>query len=202
MEPTKSNTALNKYRVARSDYRTIAINQLSFANNLLLTLAVGFLTLGIDRKDFETLSFSAHSSFSWSKLSLILMLVFFIISIIGGVFVMFSRLYDFRITRYILSIRIRIQHKYKVDLGYPTLRITTKKDRWESFWVLWRGKEDKFFPANINLYEDDRIKFMKNFMSLRKLAADLGSASMKWTQYQAATFIAGMICFVINLLGL
>lgn len=84
MEDKKKQQLLLKYRTARNEYRTIAINQLSFANNLLLTLAVGFMTLGVDKEDFKDLSFRYGGQFSFEKLLLILFVGSMVVSICLG----------------------------------------------------------------------------------------------------------------------
>lgn len=201
----RNQLKLQKYRNARNDYRTIAINQLSFANNLLLTLAVGLLTLGIDKKDFETLSLCPNDAFSWSKFFLVLFLVLMLLSILWGVLVMFSRLYDFRVTRYILEIRIKIMEKYGASLGYKLLEETTRKKRWKSFWTIGRNKMEKFSQDAINgFYPGDNSEdsFNGKFTRLREIAKNLGSASMVWVKYQAVFFIIGVICFLVYLVCL
>lgn len=199
-EDQKKLRQLQKYRTARNEYRTIAINQLSFANNLLLTLAVGFLTLGIDKEDFKTLSFRYADDPSAEKFFLVLFIGSMTFSIFWGVKVMFSRLYDFRLTRYILTIRVRILDKYNKKLGYETLRETTKKNRHESFKSAMEVSYHKFSQNEIDSFLSNQNDFKNHFKALREIAQDLGDASIKWTQCQSISLIIGVVFFLAHLL--
>jgi len=199
-EDQKKLRQLEKYRTARNEYRTIAINQLSFANNLLLTLAVGFLTLGIDKEDFKTLSFRCTDDPSAEKFFLVLFIGSMTFSIFWGVKVMFSRLYDFRLTRYILTIRVRILNKHNKKLGYKILRETTKRNRNESFKSAWEARYHKFSQEEIDNFQSNQNVFKSHFKTLREIAQDLGNASIKWTHYQSISLIIGVLFFLAHLL--
>ena len=199
-EDQKKLRQLQKYRTARNEYRTIAINQLSFANNLLLTLAVGFLTLGIDKQDFKTLSFRFTEHPSAEKFFLVLFIASMTFSIFWGVKVMFSRLYDFRLTRYILTIRVRILDKYNKKLGYEILRETTKRDRQESFKSALGTRYHKFSQDEIDNFPSNQSVFENHFKTLREIAQDLGNASIKWTQYQSISLLLGVLFLLAHLL--
>ncbi|GGH01559.1 hypothetical protein GCM10007415_42110 [Parapedobacter pyrenivorans] len=199
-EDQKKLRQLQKYRTARNEYRTIAINQLSFANNLLLTLAVGFLPLGIDKEDFKTLSFRYTDDPSAEKVFLVLFIGSMTISIYWGVKVMFSRLYDFRLTRYILNIRVRILDKHNKRLGYEILRNTTKRNRCESLKLVWKARYHKFSQEEIDSFPSNQSAFKNHFKALREIAQDLGDASIKWTQNQSISLIIGVLFFLAHLL--
>lgn len=122
---------------------------------------------------------------------------------VWGVLVMFSRLYDFRLTRHILTIRVRILEKINGEkLSYDILQPTFRKDRWSSFWISWRDKIDKFTQADINNFEHDKDVFEDRFQNLRKICQDLGDASIKWTRFQSCWLLIGVAFFLFHLLAI
>jgi hypothetical protein len=80
---SKNSNTLN------SDWRNITINQLSFTNNLILTLSTGFLIYCLDKITPNKVVNNFHQLF------LIISIISLTISVLYGFSVMFSRLYDF-----------------------------------------------------------------------------------------------------------
>lgn len=184
---------------ARAEYRTIAINQLSLTNNLLLTICVGLLTFGFNKDELIDISFSLSHKIDFNKSLLIFFILSTFISILLGVAVTFSRLMDFRLTRYILGIRIKIYHKHQINLGYETLNKTHKNNLFSTFRKLLNDKHVRFSEEEILNFKTNEDNFKTRFSALRKTSQDIGQASILWTKYQGFFFLIAVVFFILHL---
>ncbi len=94
----------NKYLERQVRWSDKTRDQLSFFNNLLLTLSVGFLSFGYKEIKIDSLSINLCSpqiSFTFDVFSFIIMAI----SIYCGLVVALNRLFDYRLTSHINQIR-------------------------------------------------------------------------------------------------
>lgn len=181
-----------------------AIEQLSFANNFLLTISTGLLAFTIDKEILSKIKFclciyDINKSLSFYSFSLF----FIILSISTGIIVLIARLYDFRLSRHITLVRKRFYQKNKKSI--------TDKDKYAATLV-----HDDFRPPNLyqtivtifkvifvkiqflekNEMQTSKSNFPKEkFKAIRKLSFRLGSISWKWTKLQGLYFLIGVIFY-------
>jgi len=107
---------LKEYQQRQKDWRDISTNQFSVVNNILITLSAGYLALAFDKSKLEGLYVNVDAKIDCALTFYLLTLLLIILSIIMGVSVMFSRLYDTRISRHIALTRQRVYKKHKKAL--------------------------------------------------------------------------------------
>lgn len=176
------NELKNEYHERNIRWTQTALNQLSFFNNLLLSLSVGFLAFCFKPEFFKDLSPSLNE-IDWSKSFLIASIIFIVLSIIIGLITSISRLKDFRITRAINQIRQRTyEHSDKLlDESTPD-----KYKRINRIFTLFKK------PPEITIEEckkyTEHANFDFRFRELRNIAYNLGINSWNYTSYQTILF--------------
>jgi hypothetical protein len=178
----------NNLRERHSAWRDIAVTQLSNANNTILGFSTGFIVFCLDK--CETISFDINlsSKFDKPKLFLSLCLVSLLLSIFYGISVLFSRLYDFRITRHIILTRIRSVK----ELDYDEFESSNMCNRINAlFQIIF--KEIPFITKDkAKNLELDNMEFNK----LRKLSFVIGESTWLWLKFQVFCFLLGCLFFV------
>ena len=178
-------------RERHSAWRDIAVTQLSNANNTILGFSTGFIIFCLD--EFDTIGFDLNisSEFEKSKLFFGFCLFSLLLSILYGISVLISRLYDFRITRHINLTRIRS----KKELDYDEFDKTNMCNRINAlFQIIF--KEIPFISrvkAQVLELKDE------GFNKLRKLSFVLGEATWVWLKFQVIYFLLGCLFFVLYL---
>lgn len=165
--------------------------QLSFFNNLLLTISIGFLSFAYDRL--------FQDSFCNSKfiiLILFISIISIILSIIVGLICVFSRLYDFRITAQINQVRYWV-YKYNKQTfkdKSPTLFIKGKR-----FFLLFNVICNKYPKISIEKCKVNKINedFKSEFEELRSISHNLGLGTWNKLKYQIVLFFIGIVLFAI-----
>lgn len=203
----ENNDKLNEYKQRHKEWRDISVTQLSNANNILITLSTGLLALGL--KSGKENEFSCSEKISFILLA---------ISICYGIAVLFSRLYDFRISRHLALTRQRFYNEYIKEKGEENKGEGSKGDESEKYKkgllpdnhlgnVTYCNRIMTFLPTllcSIGFINKDEIttnsyKDTKNkFQALRKKSDILGSATWIWTKYQVFFFLSGAILYFIT----
>ncbi len=173
--------------------------QFSFFNNLLLTLSVGFISFGYDNLMDTKIFFSfCHPQFDTTIF--VLSFISIVLSILVGIFCVFSRLLDFRITTHINQVRYWSIKYSNTTLGDSSLKKI--KDILPSLTsLIFNGfnridiDECKSLK-NSNLEEIDAFK--ANFKILRAISQHLGNGTWIKLKWQIVLFFIGIICFVIS----
>ena len=183
-----------EYKERHRYWSTIAINQLSFTNNFLLTISTGMLAFCFEKFDKRYSNIhcclcnkcAINGALTWSVLSLICLLV----AIIFGIIVMISRLYDNRITRHITWVRLKAfrQNKRKLsDKRNEELNCCKKA-------ILFL----RILFCGIKLNKDQVID--SDFDEDRKIAFNLGQISWSFIRLQAIAFLFASILYILSLL--
>lgn len=184
----------NKFHERYIRWRDKTRDQLSFFNNLLLTISIGFLSFVFANEQYsQKLEIcSVNQSFY------IIMSVFLIlISIFSGLLVANTRLYDFRITAHIIQIRSWVNEKLPFQ--------THNYGIWLKFILILKvifGKCRKIEYRNCVKLEymskTEKRDFLKNFRNLRCDAHNLGSLTWLNLNFQILFFLLSIIFFVIS----
>jgi hypothetical protein len=190
----------NKYHERYVRWQDKTREQLSFFNNLLLTLSVGFLSFAY--KNF--LDQKIEFNLSHPKLSTTL-LVFSIVSISISIFVgllcVINRLYDFRITTHINQIRYWVWKHSNTELDESSSPEYNKCERRLLTISLFccgfkriKIEECKEFK---NACFEKRGEFSAKFKKLRTLTHNLGIGTWNRLNWQIGLFFVGILLFVV-----
>jgi hypothetical protein len=173
--------------------------QLSFFNNLLLTLSIGFLSFAYK----NILNSDMQVCICYSKLSTTLLLISIAsigLSIFVGLMCVISRLYDFRITAHFNQVRYWV---YKFTKQSFKDKSPTKFKRGKRFVLFFNVicnkypkisiEESKKYDSN----EEFKSKIDELFDELRSIAHNLGLGSWNKLKWQIGLFFIGILSFVI-----
>jgi len=194
--------SLNDYKSRQKEWRDITVNQLSITNNLLTTLVLGYTGLIFDKTVIQNATFFFNSKIDWNLTFYFISLNLIIISLLFGIAVMLTRLYDFRISRQLAFVRLRIYKSHKKTLkGYDA-------DFSEPHFMEMLKSLYRIIFINLNFTTLKEIKnFKRNsekvidkFESLQKLSRNLGSASWRWTKLQLAFTAFSILTYIIYLI--
>jgi hypothetical protein len=169
-----SDDKYKEYSERHKEWSNMAVNQLSVTNNLLFTLASGFFVFCVEQKKYKNLHFGL-SNFSAEYTFYMLAITCIVISIFCGTIVIFTRLYDFRISRHIALARKRESKENKCSSLCNIL-----------FGTLIFVKD-----------EEVRTEKVKKLNVLRRLAHILGELSWVWTKLQTMFLLLSVILYFI-----
>lgn len=189
------NTELkNEYHERNVRWTQTTINQLSFFNNLLLSLGVGFLAFSFNPDLLKNLKFSLNE-IDWSISFLALSVVSIVLSIVLGLITSIARLKNFRITRNINQIRQwTYEHSEKLlDESTPE-----KYKRIKRTFIIFK-KQPQISIEECKAY-NQIVDFNLRFRELRNLAHNLGLNSWNYTKKQTILFgfsVAFYLCSIL-----
>lgn len=179
----------------------IAINQFSRVNELLLGFTAVFLGfLLVERKDSLCNKLFYCCELNWEYATLLLSLIFSVISIIYGIALIINRLIDYRITRQITQVRKRYYKDFEEGLYTPKI---TKKIYFPLLTLLHYFLIDK--PEK-KFIEESEIKDWKTnkelinrFQELRNVMFILSKNSWRLISRQIIFFSLSFLVFGVNL---
>ncbi|AIN75176.1 hypothetical protein O8E88_002296 [Flavobacterium psychrophilum] len=177
-----------------SDWRNISINQLSFTNNLILTFSSGFFIYIFSDKKIPDFHINTNENFVYTKFAFAFCIIFLLLSIIYGIAILFTRLYDFRITRNILFARSRTNNQ----LEYIDFSEFTFNERVSALWKILFKKLPFLTREDAKKSINDK-EFIKKFEELLKLSKILGTSSWLWTKFQILHLSLSFILYLIFL---
>lgn len=191
---------LNEYKQRQKEWRDISVTQLSNVNNILITLSTGLLVFGIENRE-KNIQFVLCSCIDWNDTLFVISVILMCISIGYGIAVLFSRLYDFRISRHLALTRQRFykeQRKEDKDRLLPDNNLGKFNycDRIITFLQILMCKIDFINKDDIKTKPITETK--SRFKSLRKKSKILGEATWLWTKYQVFFFLLSAIIYLIT----
>ena len=184
----------NKYHERHIRWRDKTRDQLSFFNNLLLTISIGFLSFIFANEQYSNkLEICSVNQNFYIIMSVVLILI----SIFSGLLVVITRLYDFRITAHIVQIRSWVNEKLPIQ--------THNYGIWLKFILIFKvifGKCRKIEYRNCVKLEymskTEKRVFLKDFRNLRCDAQNLGGLTWLNLNCQISFFLLSMIFFVTS----
>lgn len=180
-----------KFYTERYEYWTdMSLSQLSLTNNLLLTISIGFIAFCFDKDNID------QSENRFFLTSIILMGI----SVFLGLCVVFSRLYDFRISRSLLLIRKRIYVHNQKTMPDNFIGHFNMYDRLGAFLFIIFRKLPSISKDMIDDYENNKKSIEEKFTKLRILSKKLGSASWRWSKIQALFLLLAIVFYIISFL--
>jgi len=199
---------IEEYRERNIRWSDAALNQLSFYNNLLLTLSVGFLSFSFDKCSFKGIRLS-FEAVSWSHTFLVWSVILIAISIMLGLFVAINRLQDFRVSRQITLSRFRMRKYLNEPLDEDT---PDEFNSWRRLTLAFHSypkiKIEEYKTCKTNeesdeLKKKEKEKAIKNikfkFRELRNIAHNLGRTTWKLTVGQTTCFAISILFYVMSI---
>jgi hypothetical protein len=195
---------LKNYIRRNQNWQDKAINQLSFANNFLLSISSGLFVFLFDKEIFSKIQFITTDSKIDKPLTFYsLSLLFVLVSISTGIFVLISRLYDFRLTRHITLTRQRFyennqyiaksENKNLAKLPHEELNSYSLKQRLSTILKVLFIKIDFLTKSEMQTTKSDFP--IAKFNKIREISNILGEISWKWTKLQGLFLLIGLISY-------
>ena len=193
-----------KYREQYRFWTDKKVSQLSFHNNLLLTL--GLAMLGYWSKNnsvFSNLVINCEADIEWSIVIFILGFASIIVSIVAGFILSLSRLYDLRLTSNISLTKMRAaDESIELELNDPikpsckdSIKSPTESPIEILFDVSWNYKYYKISKNEIKNTDE----FHKKLAAARQKASNLGHLTWQLVQWQTLSMLIGVILFIVTL---
>jgi vacuolar-type H+-ATPase subunit I/STV1 len=187
------NEKEKEYSERAKDWKNILVNQISFTNNLISTLAAGYLLYLIDKLPNGDIKLVILNKIDWRISLYMVTVILVLISIMIGTLILLSRLYDFRITRNIALTRKRICGKH----NKPMPDFTVQGKGFCSLFCTIFNKIDFVEKSDCDqLSERVKTKFNK----LRTQSKTLGNWTWKLTKIQLFVILVSVISHFISLI--
>jgi hypothetical protein len=196
---TLSMTEKNQdYTERYKEWREISVTQLSATNNILLTISVGLLAFSFNKEEFNKIHFDTAQSICWTHFFYVASIISLALSMTFGIAVLFSRLYDFRISRHLALTRKRLYSKKQGLLPDDDLGEINMMDRLVGISKVLFIKLPFVTKTQIDNYQSGG-QLTTDFNSLRRLANVLGAASWRWTKVQTLLFFLSVLFYILHL---
>lgn len=192
---------LNEYLQRQKEWRDISTQQLSFSNNILITIAAGYLVLIFDKSELRKVEINLNSSIDWPILLYFVSVLLAIAAILLGVMVMINRLYDFRISRHIALTRKRVYKKHTEVLSESTLGAISSWDIITGQFNIMFKKIEFIAIDEIDSFEANKESISTKFNLLRRQSKVIGSTSHKWTKIQILLMLVSLIIYTCYIIG-
>lgn len=199
----------NSYIERHRHWQDQAINQLSTANNFMLTISIGLLAFCFDKNVFVEMEFCICAcKIDWSLTLHFFALLFLTVAIMYGMAVLITRLYDFRITRNLTLTRQRFYKENEkritdenpkaallpaADFSYPGFRKRMKAIFKVIFVEIDLLTKTESLEVKTNEYT------LNKFNSLREFSFTLGTISWRFPRFQALFFGLATLLYVLSL---
>lgn len=194
------NEMENKFHERHIRWRDKTRDQLSFFNNLLLTISLGFLSFVFANEHYsQKLEICSVNQ----NLYIIISVVLILFSIFSGLMVVITRLYDFRITSHINQVRdwiftysngMMLSNQSSVDYKCFHRIVLVIKVIINNF---HRINFDECKKTNSKSDEEIEL-FFQRFEQLRTISHNLGNATWSNLKWQILLFFIGIVCFALS----
>jgi hypothetical protein len=176
-----------------------SLNQLTFFNNILVTLTIAFISFAFNLKAFHGLAFSSHVN--WSLTFSVFSITLAIVSAISGVYFSFNRLYDFLLSRHLNLTRYRMLKYHDQILNadsYGQDDQISGLRKWFLSFDLLTGYPYKIIVCKGQ--DSDAIGQVKeNFINMRKITYNLGLVTGKLLTIQVISFISCLFAYLLSI---
>jgi len=188
----KKQEYLERYRF----WSAQSIQQLSFSNNLLLTIAVAALGyfFGKREKVYSNLFIDLNESIDLVIFFFILGSFLLALSILCGVVLSISRLYDFRLTRHISLTRKRVCQKGDLLQDEP-LNSPSMRSAFHDIWHIFYNFEK--FEISQQECREAKETLLHKFRELRKISQSLGRITWVLFNFQSVFFVVGILIYAV-----
>ncbi len=194
----KSKCKTQEYNFRYRFWSDKRISQLSFHNNLLLTVGIAAIGYFWKERDsvYKTLIIDFHSSIDCKVFLFFIGIVILFLSVLCGFLLSLSRLYDLRLTANIVITRRRLAEKAMNLKDEPLSEkgfFLSIKSLWS---VFWNYPQYKIAKTCIKADERD---LQKKFTLLRQKSEDLGTSTWTLMKCQTVCMLVSMVFLIIVL---
>lgn len=175
--------------------------QLSFYNNLLLTLSIGYLSFTYKPKAFENLHWTLSDEKTDFSLTFTVSSIWLVaLTILLGLLLAINRLQDFKITKHINEVR-KWMYEYsdrKMDQQSPAKFIWNKRLllSFQTYPLIILEDCLNFNTAS----QENKDQLKHKFRSLRNIAYNLGLNTWTLTIIQTVAFGLSVCCYLIGII--
>ncbi len=192
---------LNKKQEYQERYRFWSdkrVAQLSFHNNLLLTIGIAIIGYFWSERSsvYTKLIIDCEAEIDWKIVFFILGLVTTGLSVLAGFVLSLSRLYDLRLTSNIALTRIRALDKAVTIQENEALKSGFLKSILALAVVSWNYQKYEIRKTEIGNTE----AFQQKFNELRQKASDLGVSTWGLVKWQTLSMLSAFMLFTLTLI--
>lgn len=173
------------------------ISQLSFHNNLLLTIGIGVIGYFWSERSsiYTKLVFDCEAEIDWITTFFLIGIASAFVSVVTGFILSLSRLYDLRITSNIALTRKRTKDKSIVIKEEDTSKSGFFQSLRVLVAVMWSYQNHEIKKREI---EDTEV-FHNKFNELRQKASDLGVSTWGLVKWQTLSMLVAFLFFTLTL---
>lgn len=190
---------VNSYKKRVSEWRDFSISQLSFTNEILVGISIAFTAFIVSKFDKIKIHLDPKCTFDWGTLTISIALLFSFISLLFGISVILTRLYDFRISRQLAQTRKRYYEYHLKTLPDSDFEEFNFCHQFKAFIRIIGNKIYVFKKEELKDVENE-ADIKKNFNDMRKLSKILGDTSWTWTKYQIILLLFSLMFFIWHFL--
>ena len=187
------NDKEKEYSERAKDWKNISVTQISFTNNLVSTLAAGYLIYLLDKFPSSSIELVSLHEADWKTTFYVLTMIQVIISVFIGILILLSRLYDFRITRNIALTRKRIYGKHSELMS----DFTVQGKGFGSLINTIFAKIDFIQKSDCEQFSEE---LKTRFNNLRIQSKTLGNWTWKLTKVQLIVIFVAVMTHVISII--
>lgn len=200
MDEKRLDFKLQEYSERNSRWIDIAMSQLTFLNNLLITLAIGFLAFAFDKLKNTDIRF-LPTNIDWQITLYMISFLLLSLSIFIGILAAQNRLLNFRITRNINQTRYRVLQYSGVILDTSTVKEYSwyKADLLQFKYLFSACRPDKICIEECKDIVDKQNKenLESKFKILREWGHNLGVSTLRKVNLEIFCFATGFISYVL-----
>lgn len=200
MSKLENAKLLQEYHERHARWADKNSSQLSFYNNLLLTLSVGFLTFAYQDSKLIDL-WSSLKNIDCSLTAYVFSVLAVMFSILTGLVASISRLYDFRITSHIILIRQRVLEHSRLRIDEKTPQKIHYLKRMLLPYKLFIFDFPTITLEQCKSWNDNKVDLTGIFSNLRSMSFNLGLATWSRTKLQTLFLLVAIILYVTSILS-
>jgi len=198
------NNERNKIQEYQERYRFWSgkrISQLSFHNNLLLTLGIAAIGYFWKERDsvYKNLIIDFDSSIDCKVFLFFVGIAILFLSVLSGFLLSLSRLYDLRLTANIALTRKRLAEK-EVNLEDLPVSETGFLSSIKNLWfVFWNYRQYEITKTTIEANKSNKKSLQNRFTKLRQKSEDLSTSTWALLKCQTVFMFFSMFFLIVVL---
>jgi len=203
IDETERKALICEYQQRNVRWNDNRIRQLSYFNNLILTLNVGFISFSYKElitNDLELTCRDLNWQFTFMALSVIVM---FLDAVLGLV-ISLNRLLDFRLTHRILQIRQNMFEHSSFKMSEETPSNYTWAKRMKLIWNILKENYPKIPIETCKSFKnkphEEKEIILQDFNELRDIVHNLGINTWKNTIWQVLLFGASLLFYFLAII--
>lgn len=201
MSKDEKEKLLIEYKDRNIRWTDKAVNQLSYFNNLLLTLSIGFISFSYKSLITNNYKLNLSDDVDWYQTIMSLSLLLMLFAVYKGLIISLSRLMDFRISRQIVQVRQRMLEHAGKKMDESSSLSMPWFDRSKLIWSIFRNDYPKITIEDCKNYDtmskSEKEEINCNFKGMRRISHNLGINTWKGTYSMIIFFGISIILYVL-----